>query len=368
MSVQPPQPRLDLVRLRPLWYLLSCALIATAIWALITRGINFGVDFTGGTVFQYQFAKPLGESREAQTALLQRVRAALPAAGIRRSASLQIVGRDTLAVRIAAQPEEQQAIGARLKTAIAQTLGAEYGEPVEVGSESIGAAVGREMRTKAAWALLVGCILMGFYISIRYQFIFAIGAVVALVHDCLIMTGAVALSGMEVNSPFVAALLTVVGYSVNDTIVIYDRIRENLRLRRSGSFAETVNASLWQTMTRSIYTVLTVLFVLWAIFLYGGATLHAFAFALLVGITSGAYSSIFNAPQVVVDLQRLRGGKTVRVSRTFRVPAPSVPTPSQRPTGNEEGAAGIEAEQQAAAPRPTRAARRRPSGKRKRRF
>jgi len=285
------------------------------------------------------------------------------------------VGSSTLSVRVAFGPAEVQGVKDRIREALARALGSEYGQPEEMGTESIGAVVGAELRNRAIWALIVGSILMVIYITIRYQFIFAIGAIAALLHDCLIMTGAVALSGLEVNGPFVAALLTIIGYSINDTVVIYDRIRENLRLRRTGSFEEIVNASLWQTMTRSVYTVLTVLFVLWAIFLFGGSTLHSFSFALLVGITSGAYSSIFNAPQLVVSMQRLRGGP-VRVARTFRAPlATSASQPAGSPAprasapASDSGAPGAQGEEGAAgpAPRPGKA-KRRPAGKRKRRF
>ncbi len=373
MSVFPSQPRTDLVRLRPLWYVISLLVAAAGLYAIFTTGLNWGVDFTGGTVFQYGFSKPLGATRAQQTALLDRASKAVAEAGVTKSAALQVVGSNTLSVRVGAGPAEAQAVKGRIRDALARALGSAYGQPQDMGTESIGAVVGAELRNRAIWALIVGSVLMVIYITIRYQFVFAIAGIAALLHDCLIMTGAVALSGLEVNGPFVAALLTIIGYSINDTVVIYDRIRENLRLRRTGSFEEIVNASLWQVMTRSIYTVLTVLFVLWAIFLFGGSTLHSFSFALLVGITSGAYSSIFNAPQLVVSMQRLRGGP-VRVARTFRAPlatsAPQdAPSPVSRAAAPTADSAAAQGEEGAAGPsrRPGKA-KRRPAGKRKRRF
>jgi preprotein translocase subunit SecF len=374
MSMYYTPPKVDLVRIRGLWYLLSVIVAGAGLYALLSHGLNLGVDFTGGTVFQYQFQKPLGATRAQQTALLEQTRRALPVAGVEQTAGLQIVGNNILAVRMAVQPKDRETVKEKVKQALSTSLAAQYGPPEEIASQSIGAALGSETRRRAVWALALGCVLMIIYITVRYRFTFAITAVFALVHDCLIMAGAVAISRLEVDSSFVAALLTVVGYSINDTIVIYDRIRENLRLRRTGTFEEIVNVSLWQTMTRSIYTVLTVLFVLWAIFLFGGTTLHSFAFALLVGITSGAYSSIFNAPQLAVTIQRWRGGP-VQVSRSFRVPtgvpglqknAASAPT-SAASTAESSG----EQPATAAAPSPRRdtKAKRRPSGgKRKRRF
>ena len=188
-----------------------------------------------------------------------------------------------------------------MEDALREHFGDRYGKPTVELDDLVGPVIGAELKTKAIYALIIGLGLIVLFVGYRYDFKFAICAIIALFHDVLVMLGAMAMSGMVVNSPFVAALLTVVGYSVNDTIVIFDRIRENTRLRKMDPFDRVVNDSLLQTMARSVNTGLTVLFVLAFLFFMGGPPIHSFAFALLVGITSGAYSSIFNASQVLVS-------------------------------------------------------------------
>ncbi|MCX7971558.1 MAG: protein translocase subunit SecF, partial [Negativicutes bacterium] len=168
-------------------------------------------------------------------------------------------------------------------------------------SEKVGAVIGSELTRQAVIAVLVAAVLMIVYINFRFEFKFAISAIIALFHDVLLVMGVFSLLRIEVDSSFVAAVLTILGYSINDTIVIFDRIRENLKThRRDESFADMVNRSIWQVMTRSIYTVLTVVMATAALLFFGGATTRNFALALLIGFISGCYSSIFNASPIWV--------------------------------------------------------------------
>jgi preprotein translocase SecF subunit len=161
--------------------------------------------------------------------------------------------------------------------------------------ENVGAVIGRELTRQAFLALLIASIGIILYITFRFEFRFAITAIIALLHDILAVVAFFYLFRLEVNSPFIAALLTIMGYSINDTIVIYDRIRENLKKRHKQTLAEIVNTSIGQSLRRSIFTSLTTLFVLTTLFIFGGVTLRAFISAMLVGVTFGTYSSIFVA-------------------------------------------------------------------------
>ena len=175
--------------------------------------------------------------------------------------------------------------------------------------EQVGATIGSELVQQAAMAIVLSWVLMIAYITFRFEFKFAIAAIIALIIDVLVVLSYFSLFQMEMDSSFVAALLTVVGYSVNGTIVIFDRIRENLKIhRRSESLGEMVDNSIWQCMTRTIYTVATSLFAIVSIFLFGGETINNFSFAMLVGFASGAYTSIFLAGPMWMFLKNKKIG------------------------------------------------------------
>lgn len=175
--------------------------------------------------------------------------------------------------------------------------------------EQVGATIGSELVQQAAMAIVLSWVLMIAYITFRFEFKFAIAAIIALIIDVLVVLSYFSLFQMEMDSSFVAALLTVVGYSVNGTIVIFDRIRENLKIhRRSESLGEMVDNSIWQCMTRTIYTVATSLFAIVSIFLFGGETIHNFSFSMLVGFASGAYTSIFLAGPMWMFLKNKKIG------------------------------------------------------------
>ena len=173
--------------------------------------------------------------------------------------------------------------------------------------EKVGAVIGSELIFNAIMALVISWVLIILYIAYRFEFKFGFAAILALVHDILIVLAFFSFTQRQVDSSFVAALLTIVGYSINDTIVIFDRIRENLKLhfRRGGDVAALVNRSVYQTLTRSLYTVFTCLFTTFALFFFGGETTKDFAFALIVGFTSGCYSSIFIAGPLWLTFRKM---------------------------------------------------------------
>jgi preprotein translocase subunit SecF len=191
----------------------------------------------------------------------------------------------------AADMEEDQ------RKEVMASLKTDVGDYQVLREEKVGATIGGELITNAVLALVVSWILIIAYVAYRFEWRFGVAAVLALIHDILIVLSVFSLTGRQVDSSFIAALLTIVGYSINDTIVIFDRIRENLKLhfRRGGDIAQLVNTSILQTLTRSLYTVFTVLFTTMALYLFGGDTTKDFAFALLIGFACGCYSSIFIA-------------------------------------------------------------------------
>jgi preprotein translocase subunit SecF len=364
----------DLVGHRNIWFAISLAVILTGMYFWYTRGLNYGIDFTGGGLVKYELAERVTPGEETET--LAVARAAIEEVGV--EARLQIArepgGKDQLLVRTRVPVVAEERAGEILDEQRSKILGALEGALPgiqELGSELVTPVVSKELMRKAVWAVAWGCVFILFWIRLRYfDFKWAGSALLALVHDMLVLVGVFAITQREINSPFVAAALTVVGYSVHDTIVLFDRIRENLRLRKGDTFAETANISLLETMARSVNTVVTVLFVLIAVYVLGGVSLRDFTFALLVGVTAGGYSSIFNAAQMLVVLKNReeraterrrsadgrpgraaaprRAAASARGSRTRAVPRVPAETPNEAAVG--DAAAGGEAVAEGATP------------------
>ncbi|MEE4302413.1 MAG: protein translocase subunit SecF [Pseudomonadales bacterium] len=277
--------------LRKAAVVLSVALILASFAALFLRGLNFGLDFTGGTLVELEFA----EAVDPQT-----VRSDLEAAGW-VDLVVQNFGtpRDVL-VRV--PPDvvgEDDAVGDRIR----ETLSTGADSVALRRSEFVGPAVGEELREQGGLAMLTALALVMVYIMFRFTGKFAIGAVVALVHDVIVVLGAFALLQWSFDLPSLAAVLAVIGYSLNDTIVVSDRIRENFRRMRKGDSLEVINASLNQTFGRTLVTSLTTLLVLIALLLFGGELIEGFAEALVVGVVVGTYSSIYVAANMLVALK-----------------------------------------------------------------
>ncbi len=299
----------DLVGLRNLWFAVSLVIIIPGMIAYGMKGLNKGIDFTGGGLLTYQLGERVPANEETQT--LAQARQAIESIQPPIEVQLQLTGTsgriDQLLVRTriaATRGRDADSVLTEQKGKLLTALQGSFPGIREAGAEMVSAVVSQELITRAIWAVAIGCIFIVVWIRIRYpSFQWSACAIIALLHDVMVLVGVFALTRKEVNSSFVAAALTVVGFSVHDTIIIFDRIRENLRLRKGVTFAETANISLLETMPRSINTVLTVELVLIALFLLGGASLRDFTFAMIIGVTVGAYSSIFNAAQLLVVMR-----------------------------------------------------------------
>jgi preprotein translocase subunit SecF len=275
--------------LRFIWYALSLLVILPGIISLATRGLNLGIDFTGGSLLDVRFARAV-ETRE--------VRQVLADFGLEKSL-IQKSGPSSFIIRTRALDENESG-------KVVAALNSRLGGMTLLRNEKVGPVIGKELTQKAILAVLIASVLMLVYIAIRFEFKQGVAAVAALLHDVLVVLGVFSLFQIEVDSSFVAAVLTILGYSINDTIIIFDRIRENIKTKRvTGPLEDVINVSLWQTMARSINTVLAVLFVLVALYLFGGSTIKNFVLALIVGVSSGCYSSICNASPLWYDLKRL---------------------------------------------------------------
>lgn len=266
--------------------------------SIVTRGFNLGIDFTGGSIVDLTFENSVNVAQ---------VRDVLKEHDMGNSI-IQLENSDgkteANSVLIRTGVVEDTELRATMND-----LQSKLGNYQIQRVEQVGATIGSELVQQAAMAIVLSWVLMIAYITFRFEFKFAIAAIIALIIDVLVVLSYFSLFQMEMDSSFVAALLTVVGYSVNGTIVIFDRIRENLKIhRRSESLGEMVDNSIWQCMTRTIYTVATSLFAIVSIFLFGGETIHNFSFAMLVGFASGAYTSIFLAGPMWMFLKNKKIG------------------------------------------------------------
>jgi preprotein translocase subunit SecF len=303
----------DLVGLKNWWFSISGITIVVGLYFLLggylhlpgARGLNVGIDFTGGGLLTYDLKRPIPILQQA--AHLARIRRVMREEGIRGEIQLAgsaFRGRDRLIVRTRIDPklsdQQKNDLVSRQAKGMERALNRRYPGITLEEREIVGGVVSAELIKNALLAAGLGSLGIIVWVAIRYDFKFSLCAMAALAHDLLVIVGFTAMLYREVNAPFVAVLLTVLGYSVHDTIVIFDRIRENVKLRKGRDFAETTNISLLETMPRSVNTVLSTELTLLALFFLGGSTLRDFVLTLLVGITSGAYSSIFNASQLLV--------------------------------------------------------------------
>ena len=288
--------RFDIIGKRKIWYAISSLLIIASLFFMVTRGFNMGIDFTGGTIMDLRFEKAVN---------INDVRAVLKEYNLSNS-TIQLSGEsssstesENVMIRTVDLEEQERK---EVMAGLTDKLGAYQ----VLREEKVGATMGTELIMNAIYATIISWLLIIAYVSYRFEFKFGISAVLGLAHNVIIVLGAFALTQRQIDSSFVAALLTIIGYSINDTIVIFDRIRENLKLhfRKNGDIVELVNTSIYQTMTRSIYTVSTVLFATFALYFFGGDTTKDFAFALLIGFFCGAYTSIFIASPLWVTFRR----------------------------------------------------------------
>lgn len=292
--------RFDIIGRRKWWYILSILIIVPGIICMATRGFNLGIDFTGGTILDLKFSRQVSVT-EVRDVLKEY---SLDSSTIQLSGVDDTNSSEEVLIRTVDLPDQtRKEVMNSLRDKVA---------PYDVlRTEKVGAVMGSELTIQAIFATLLSWVLIVVYISYRFEFKFAMAAVIGLAHDVFIVLSAFSLLQKEIDASFVAALMTIVGYSTNDTIVIFDRIRENLKLhfRKGGDLVELTNRSIYQTMTRSIYTVLTVLFTTVALYLFGGETTKNFSFALLVGFITGAYSSIFTSCPLWVTFKHYSDNK-----------------------------------------------------------
>ena len=291
MDIIKTNTQIDFMARRKIALILSAILIVLSIFSLSTRGINFGLDFTGGTLIEVSYP-------EAPD--LVDVRDALTGAGY-VGFTVQTFGtaRDIVA-RIPADAAAEE--GADVSTEVLAAM-ATVDEGMEMRRvEFVGPQIGEELAEQGGLALLYALFGILLYVSFRFQWRFAVGAVLALIHDVLIVVGLISLFQMEFDLTVVAAILAVIGYSLNDTIVVYDRLRENFRVKRKGTPTELANLSVNQMLSRTLMTSLTTMLVLIALFYFGGEIIHSFAYTLIMGVIVGTYSSIFIASTAAIAL------------------------------------------------------------------
>ena len=278
-------PNFDFMGKRRIFYVFSSLIIIVGLIMLFVRGEkNFGVDFVGGDLLNIEFS---------QKTDVVNLRSIIQETNI-GSFTVQELGTEgkNFVIRL---PQKTSDI-------VLEKLKEKFGDTFSIkGKSIISPSMSVSLRKKAIKAFLIGLIGILIYLTFRFEFKFAVGATVAIFHDILAVLSILALTGKQIDGMVIAALLTIAGYSVNDTVVIFDRIRENLRKTRSTDYIGIFNKSINETLSRTILTILTTLFVVLSIFFFGGETLHTFSFCLLVGFVFGTYSSIFIASAIVID-------------------------------------------------------------------
>ncbi len=284
--------RVQIIGKSKLWLSISAVLVALALVSIMAKGLNLGIDFTGGSLFEIKFEKPVTLQEINPT--LDEIGKSIP----QFSANSRIAQVDEKGILIL----RTQTLDETQKGTVLEGL-KNYSKYEVLKSEKVGATVGKELLNSAILSLILGSLLIIAYISFRFELKFALGGVIALVHDIIIAIGVIALLGYEINSSFIAAILTILGYSINDTIVVYDRIRENLKRHKGLSLENIIDNSVNDVMTRSLNTSFTTLLAVLAVLIFGGDTLKSFMVTLLVGIGIGTYSSIFVASPIVYLLE-----------------------------------------------------------------
>jgi len=278
---------MQFIEKRKWFYIFSLLVIIPGIISMFVQGFNLGIDFKGGSMLRYKMDASVSAPAVTKT---------INDLNLVKEVSVQKSDNEFY-IRTNELTQEQT------KT-ITDTLKAQYKSAELQSAESVGATIGGELIRNAFLAILVALVLMLIYITFRFEWTFGLAAVLALFHDVVIVCGLFSLFQWEVNSAFIAAILTIIGYSINDTIVIFDRVRENLRMKKKDALPALLNRSIMQTMNRSVNTVLTVLMPLITLLIFGGGTIKVFVMTLLIGFLFGAYSSICVASPIYYEIKQ----------------------------------------------------------------
>lgn len=363
-------PEFNIIQRRRRWFVLSGSAILVSIIALVVLGLNYSIDFTGGTLIEYRLSNDV---------TVEQVRDLLgqdPYA--RESAEVQIVGGDQVSIRTSALTDLTAGERTQLFEALAEQAGI---SPDDISAQVVGPTWGEQISRQAVIGLVVVLLAITLYITLRFEWKMAVGAMVAMVHDVLITAGVYALTGREVSPPTVIAILTILGFSLYDTVVIFDKVKENTEstaLLGKDTYEGVANYSMNQVLMRSVNTSLVVVLPILSLLLFGGDTLKDFAFAMLVGVVTGAYSSIFVATPILVVLkerepkyQQLRARLESRQGdrRLRAVPTPVRETAEEEPEAAPAvvAAAGGSQRTGQTSSRPRPKSKRRPPAKRRRR-
>ena len=296
--------RIDFMGIRKYAFAFSCVLVLLGLFGVVQiyRGhANLGIDLAGGTSIQLKFGKPVS---------IDQVRQLLAGAGHGEANLQEVPGENILIIKVGARGKEEKMISDQVVNLLRQKFPDNQGTVESVAE--IGPAIGRKLRSDAILALAVSALAIIVYLAWRFEFKFGVAAAVATFHDVAALVGIFYLLGKEMDLLFITALLTIGGYSLTDTVVVFDRIRENIRLRKKKTFSETINLSVNEVLSRTIVTSLTVFLTCVALLFFGGVVLKEFALALTIGVVVGTYSSIFVASPIVAIW---RGEKMVEVKR-----------------------------------------------------
>ena len=290
------EPKINFLKYKYFAFLLSGLIIASGIVSIIhKKGLNFGVDFAGGTLIRIKFEEPTP---------IEKIREVLRNVGLGQS-RIQEVGHEekeylirTITLKEKEEIEAHEIMGRKIVEAIKKHK--ELGKFEVLSKETVGPAVGHDLRRKATQATIWALIGMLIYIALRFQISYGIAAILTLTHDVLVTTSILSLTNREINLPVIAAILTIVGYSLNDTIVIFDRVRDNLKLGRKKTFVQILNDSINQTLSRTIITSFTTLLTVLILYFLGGEVINDFAFTMIVGVICGTYSTIYQSCPIVL--------------------------------------------------------------------
>jgi preprotein translocase subunit SecF len=353
-------PRFRIVQRRRVWFALSGAVLLLAIGGLVLRGINYSIDFTGGT--QIQYPNPAGATVEDIRDLLGRD------PYDRADAEIQEVGGNQIQIRTTALTDLSAADRAQLTDDLAAQAGVDANE---VSTQVVGPTWGRQITRQAVIGLAIVLVAIALYVTLRFEWKMAIGALAAMLHDVVITAGVYGLTGREVSPATVIAILTILGFSLYDTVVIYDKVKENTEnatVMAKDTYEGVANWSMNQVLMRSVNTSLVVVLPIVSLLLFGGDTLKDFAFAMLIGVITGAYSSIFVAVPILVILkEREQRYRQLRSRLEGRPPERRLRVATEATVPERVGVAATSAPSPARPQRPRPKSRRKPPAKRKRR-